>query len=378
MGPDTRTGIRPAPLVTDNDRQTEIVGLLASTPLRLRSAAIVLLAVLAILYTAYVAAEVIVPIVGAFLLNFLLSPLAAGLVRLGIPRVAAAALILIALIAGVSGVFYGLSDPAAEWLRKLPTSIEELKASLGDSPDPLAEVREASEAVEEAIEDLTGKPVATQVQIQEPPLLTAAMNRIPVIAAGLMLAVFLTFLLMISADSFLRKVTSLGRTFGARRRIVMIMRQLELQLAYYLGTITLINAGLGIAVAAAMYALGLPNPALWGAVAAILNFAPYLGPAVTTGVLFLAAINAFDAVTAALLPPLAYLVLTMIEGQIVTPLLVGKRMDLSPVVVFISVVSFGWIWGVVGALLAVPIVASIKICLINLPRTRVFGTLLGR
>jgi predicted PurR-regulated permease PerM len=359
------------------DNQTDIAGLLASTPLRLRSAAVVLLAVLAILYTAYIAADVIVPIVGAFLLNFLLSPMASALVRFGIPRVAAAALILIALIAGVSGIFYGLSDPAADWLRKLPTNIEELKASLAYSPDPLADVREASEAVEEAMQDLTGKPVAAQVQIQEPPLLTAAMNRVPTIAAGIMLSIFLTFLLMISADSFLRKMTSLGRTFGARRRIVMIMRQLELQLAYYLGTITLINSGLGITVAGAMYFLGLPNPALWGAVAAILNFAPYLGPAVTTGVLLLAGIDAFETLAAALLPPAAYLVLTMLEGQVVTPLLVGRRMDLSPVVVFISVVVFGWIWGMVGALLAVPMVASIKICLINLPRTRVIGKLLG-
>jgi predicted PurR-regulated permease PerM len=360
------------------DRDSDIASLLAETPLRVRSAVLIVLMLLAVLYTAYFAAVIIVPIVGAFLLNFLFSPLVMWLVRAGVPRVVAAALIIVGLVIGVSGIFYSLADPAAEWLRTAPVSIEAVRSKLGDGPDALSNVRQATEAVEEAVTELAGEPEATQVQIREPRLLVTVMNGMPIVVAGVMLSTFLTFLLLISADSFLRKLTSLGESFRVRRRIVLIVRQLERQLAHYLGTVTLINSGLGLIVAGAMYLVGLPNPALWGAVAAILNFAPYLGPAVTAGILFLAAVNVFDTLSGALLAPSVFLAITILEGQVITPVLLGHRLDLSPVVVFISVVVFGWLWGVIGALMAVPIVSTLKICLINLPRTRMLGTLLGK
>jgi predicted PurR-regulated permease PerM len=364
--------------VPRSDHDSEFTGLLAATPLRVRSTVLVGLLLLAVLYTMYFAAPIVVPIVGAFLLNFLLSPLASALTRVGVPRAAAAGLIMIGLIGAVAAVSYSLADPAAEWLRSAPDSIDALRSKLGDGPDALSDVREATEAVEDAVTGLSGDPEATQVQIKEPRILATVLNRTPVVLAGVLLSTFLTFLLLISADAFLRKVTALGKTFAVRRRIVLIVRQVESQLAYYLGTVTLINIALGLVVAGAMYLAGLPNPALWGAVAGVLNFAPYVGPAVTTGVLFLVAVNVFDTLSSSLVPPGIFLLITILEGQLVTPLMLGHRLDLSPVVVFISVVVFGWLWGVIGALMAVPIVATLKICLINLPRTRTLGILLGK
>lgn len=362
----------------DNDYEYDISSVLADTPLRVRSAVLIVLMLLAILYTAYFAAPVVVPVVAAFLLNFLLSPLVNAAVSLRVPRVLAALLVMASLIAAISGTVYTLSEPAADWLRNAPTSIADLREKIGETPDALENMRQATEAVEEAMTDLTGESEAPEVQIREPRVLDTVMEQTPIVLAGLVLSIFLTFLLLISADTFLRKMTSLGRTFATRRRIVVIVRSLERQLAQYLGTVAMINTGLGVAVAGAMYLAGLPNPWLWGAVAAVLNFAPYLGPAATTVILFLAAVNVFDTLTSALLPPAAYLLITTVEGQVITPLLVGARLDVSPVVVFISVVIFGWMWGVVGALMAVPIVACVKICLINLPRTRAFGILLGK
>lgn len=364
--------------MTVSPRDSDITGLLATTPLRVRSAVLIAILLLAVLYTMFFAAPIVIPIVGAFLLNFLLSPLVTALGRFGLPRVVASGLVMIALVTSVAGIAYSLSDPATEWLRNAPTSIESLRSKLGDAPDALADVREATEAVEDAVTELAGESQATQVQIQEPRILATVLNRTPTVLAGILLSMFLTFLLLISGDAFLRKLTALGQTFGNRRRIVLIVRQVERQLAYYLGTVTLINLTLGFITAGAMYLAGLPNPALWGAVAAVLNFAPYLGPAVTTGILFLAAINVFDTLSASLVPPAIFLVLTILEGQLITPLMLGRRLDLSPVIVFIAVVVFGWLWGVVGALMAVPILATLKICLINLPRTQTLGTLLGK
>ena len=163
-----------------------------------------------------------------------------------------------------------------------------------------------------------------------------------------------------------------------RRRIVSIVRQIESEIARYLGTVAIVNVGLGAAVAGAMYLLGLPNPYLWGAVAAILNFAPYVGPVLATVVIFVASATAFDSAGEVLLPPLIFVALTAIEGYLLTPFLLGKRLSLSPVVVFLSVVVLGWMWGLIGALMAVPIAASIRIVLMSVPRLRALGLLLAR
>jgi predicted PurR-regulated permease PerM len=153
---------------------------------------------------------------------------------------------------------------------------------------------------------------------------------------------------------------------------------MESQVAHYLGTVAVINIVLGCVVAGLIYVLGLPNAALWGTVTALLNFAPYVGPAVTAIVLFLVGLNEYGTLGGALIPSLAFLAITTLEGQVITPLLLGQRLDLSPVVVFVSVMVLGWMWGMIGALMAVPIMATVKICLVNLPHTRPIGHLLGR
>jgi predicted PurR-regulated permease PerM len=349
-------------------------------PLRVRSAMLAGLFLLAIFYTGYFAAPIIVPIVGALLLNFLFSPIVAAASRRHIPRLVAAAGVVGMLVAIMGAGLYWLADPAAEWLRAAPGVVDELRGKLVSGPNALAEVREASEAVEEAVQELAGggDDDAPDVEIKAPGLLDVVMNRLPVVLGGLVVAMFLTFLLLATSDKFLRKLTSLGATFAARRRIVRIIRQMEAQVAHYLGTVAIINILLGCTVAGAMYLVGLPNAPLWGATAALLNFAPYIGPALTAAVLFLVGVNEFGTLGAALIPAGVFLAITTVEGQVLTPFLLGHRLDLSPVVVFVSVMVLGWMWGMIGALMAVPIMATVKICLVNLPRTRPLGRLMGR
>jgi predicted PurR-regulated permease PerM len=146
-----------------------------------------------------------------------------------------------------------------------------------------------------------------------------------------------------------------------RRRAVRIARAIQSNLGRYLITVSCINAGLGLITAAAMHLFGMPNPVLWGVMVAILNFMPYLGAALSLGVLTMVAFLTFDSLGQILAVPAAVFVLTALEGQILTPVLTGRRLMLNPVAIFLSMLFWGWLWGVVGALIAVPILMVVKV-----------------
>ena len=346
----------------------------------IRSATLVWLGVLATLYTAYFAAPILIPITVAFLLYFLLAPMVAALVRWNVPRPIASGAVVLLVVATLAAPATVLTDPAAEWLRSAPTSLNELGNRFKAESGALADVREASAALEDAMAGITGEdePVATPVEIREPGMLDNVLSQLPAVAASALVVLVLTLFLLISGDSLTRKVTALGATFAARRRIVVIVRQIEREIARYLGTVTIVNTGLAFAVGGAMYAAGMPNPLLWGAIAGILNFAPYAGAMLSGLVILVASATAFDTTAAMLLPPALFLAITTLEGQIVTPILLGRRLEISPVVILLSVLILGWIWGLVGALIAVPIVTSIRIALTNIPRLRAVGVVLAR
>lgn len=353
-----------------------------SAPTRIQSPAITILLLLAAFYTAYFAAVVVVPVTAALLLYFLLSPVVAALTRLRLPRALASVLVIVAVVAAAVGPLYVLTEPAAEWLRAAPTSVNELREKFRtDESNPLADARAVSDALEEAVDDISGSDESDAepaVQIREPGLLDSVLTMLPLIAASSLVAIVLALFLLISGESLLRKLTAMGTTFTLRKRIVVIVRQIEREIARYLGTVTIVNCALGCVVAGAMYFAGLPNPLLWGAVAGILNYAPYLGPAVTSLVILLAAATTFETTGEILAPPLLFIAITALEGQVVTPMLLGQRLQVSPFIVLTSVLVFGWMWGLVGALMAVPIVASARIVLIHVPRLRALGMLLAK
>jgi predicted PurR-regulated permease PerM len=341
------------------------------------------LLVLAIGYTAYLTAPIAIPITAAFLLYFLFSPVIHFLTRRHVPRVIAAFGVSLSLTAFVCFAVYSLATPAIEWLEQAPESIADLRASLRNQANPLENIRQASDAVEEAVTEITqgeeeARDPPTSVRIVEPDLVDNLIQGIPFAVMSLGLTILLMTFLLLFGNQILRSIVRAGKTLSNQRRIVTVAHQIEADISRYLGTITLINTGLALVVAGVMHLLGLPNPLLWGAVAGLLNFAPYLGPIVTIFALFLASIEAMQGLQEMLMPPLVYLVITAIEGQVVTPLLVGQRLKLSPVVILLSVVVIGWIWGLVGALMAVPLVASFRIFLANLPESEGIVRLLAK
>lgn len=373
---------KPAPAQPDSRlRKVEPAPQSSAAPAQTR--ALQVLMILAIGYTAYFAAQIVIPICAAALLFFLFSPVVHWMVRWRLPRTAAAILVTALSAAAIGGTLYALTAPAAAWLERAPSSIEELRERFRDAPNPLDNIRQVSDAVEEAVEDITRgdsppREAATAVEIAEPDLPDRLIEQIPALLLSLGLTLVLTMFLLISGDDLLRKLVASGRTLSTRRRIVTTARQIEADIGHYLATITLINAALAAVVAGAMYLLGLPNPWLWGALAGALNFAPYLGPLVCTFVILMASIEISGSLGSMLTPPLVYLAITSIEGQLVTPLLVGRRLKLSPLVVLLAVVVAGWMWGLVGALIAVPIVASVRICLSNLPNLGPLGRFLAK
>jgi predicted PurR-regulated permease PerM len=180
-----------------------------------------------------------------------------------------------------------------------------------------------------------------------------------VIAAGA--TVVLLFFILASGDLFMRKLVRVLPTLEDKKTAVAVARTIQSAIARYLFTITCINVGLGVATAAVLHLLGMPNAILWGVMVALFNYVPYIGPVVSGTVLTVVAFLTFEHMNDVLLVPAAYFALETIEGQFVTPILTGRSLTLNPVMIFLSMLLWGWIWGVIGALMAVPILMTLKI-----------------
>ena len=350
-------------------------------PIRVRSRVLTGLFTLAVFYTFYFAKAVLIPIALAMLLNLLLAPVVRGLRRyLRLPEWLGAALVLLLGVAVVTGTIYGLSGPVARWLDELPLAMIDLRDKVEELRRPVAEVQEAAKKVEDLAD---GEPdpdeqQPVQVAVQGPGLTHIFLGGAVTIVAGSVVMIALLFFLLASGDTLLRQAVSIAPRLSDKRRVVEIARDTEDDISYYLLTISLINAGLGVAVGVTMYILGMPNAILWGVMAGIFNFVPFLGAVVGIAIVGLVALLTFDQLWSILLPPLSYLFLTSFEAQFVTPALLARRLTLNPVAVFLALIVWTWLWGIAGALLAVPLLATFKICCDHIEPLQPIGTMLGR
>jgi predicted PurR-regulated permease PerM len=195
---------------------------------------------------------------------------------------------------------------------------------------------------------------------------------------AVLVTLMLLYFLLASGDLFLRKLIRVIPGLRDRILAVEISRSVQGEIGRYFAATTLINIGLGVATTLVMMALGMPSPALIGTAAALLNFLPYVGAAATLLGIFVVAAFAFDGATQILLPALAFLTLTTIEGQLVQPIVLGRRLALNPVAVFIWVLLWGWLWGVPGLLVAVPMLVALRICAGKIPSLSPLAELLSR
>jgi predicted PurR-regulated permease PerM len=349
--------------------------------LRVRSRMLTGLFTLAILYTCYFAQAVLIPIALALLLNLLLAPVVRGLKRyVRLPEGVGAALVLLTLVSIVVGAIYGLSGPATNWFGQLPVAMVEVRDKVEAVRKPVKEVQQAAKKVEDLAQGdaKSGEQQPVQVAVQGPSLTQMFLDGATTIIAGMVVMVALLYFLLASGDTLLRQAVSIAPKLSDKRRVVEIARETEDDISYYLLTISMINGGLGVAIGTAMYVLGMPNALLWGVMAGLFNFVPFLGAVTGIGIVGLVALLTFDQLWSILLPPLSYLCLTSIEAQFVTPALLARRLTLNPVAVFLALIVWTWMWGIAGALLAVPLLATFKICCDHIEPLQPVGTMLGR
>jgi len=327
-------------------------------PVGVRSVVLTGLFVLACLYTLYFARDFFLPVIIALFLSFLLWPIVRGLAAIRIPEPAGAGLVLLTAFAIVGFAGYELSGPVSEWLDRVPDLAQKLQRQVRDVRRPVEQVTKATERLTNATAP-SGAPA--KVEIQKPSLAERLFVHTWDFGVALMVVVVLLYFLLASGDLFLRKLIKVLPRFDDKKRAVQIAREIETSISRYLLTQALINTALGTAGGIAFWLLGMPNPALWGVLGAVLNFIPYLGALTTIGTVFLVAAATFPTLAQAALPPAAYLGLATLEGTFITPLIMGHRLMLNPVVVFVGLTFWGWLWGIPGALLAVPMLVMFKI-----------------
>ena len=334
---------------------------LLQRPFDIRSLALTGLFLLAIFYTIYFLRSLLLPIVLALLLSYLLRPIVRGLARLKIPAMVGSALLLLSLV-GLIG--YGVSFlalPAADWLEKAPYSLHELQQRLLPLKKPMEKVAQASGAIENLATPNTPQTKTPTVEVKQHPLADKIFVQTPEFILSTLTMMILLYFLLAYDGVFLAKLIRLMPTLSDKKRAVSIAHEIEAQISRYLFTVTLINLCLGIAVGTAVGLLGLRNPLMWGAMVALLNFVPYLGALTGIICMTLGALLSFNSVSYALVFPACYLGLATLEGNFITPMVMGRSLTLNPVIVLLSLTFWGWMWGIVGVVLAVPILAAFKI-----------------
>ncbi|MFV2053903.1 AI-2E family transporter [Aliiroseovarius sp. YM-037] len=321
-----------------------------------------LLGILFLLLTiaAYFAKDVILPIILGVLIALTLSPVVRGLARLNIPPPLTALALILTMGGIVGGGAYVASGPVTGWIEDAPRLGAEVRTKLRELSTSVEAVQEASEQVEQIAED-NSDPTVQRVAIETPGFLSAAMTNAATVLTTAAITLVLSFFLLASGDLFYIKLIESFPKFGDKKRALQIVYGIEGSVSRYLLTVTLINAGLGLSIAVLLSLIGMPQPIVWGIVAFLFNFLPYIGALVGTALVAAVAIITFDSLPYALLAPLIYLTCTSIEGQIVTPVILGRRLELNTVSVFVTVVFWAWLWGVAGALMAVPFLVCVKV-----------------
>ena len=339
------------------------------------------LAVLAVLYTLYVARTVILPVVVAILASFLLRGPVRRLRRHGIREPVGAAVVVFGLVVTIAGLLFLLSGPAMNWINRAPQALAEVERKVRTVTRSMTKMAATAERMEEMAAGKAPGSSKTPVVVAttRPGFLSRAFGSVASLVVAGLSVTFLTFFLLASGDLFMRKLMKV-LPYNAHHRGVpkQISDEVEVAVAGYLRTSILINIGLGVATWLVLMLLEMPNAALWGAMAAMLNFIPYLGALLTVAVLSVAAITVFDTISHALLVPAAFLFLNMIESNLVTPTLLGRQFPLNTVALFVGVMLWGFVWGVPGAILAVPIMVTLKILTDRVPALRPFGEFLGQ
>ena len=348
----------------DSDQQPEIEAteaLLADMPLPSDAKTFFLggIFVLATLTAAYVARDIVLPMIFAVMLNLLMQPALSALERLRVPRVLGSILLILVVFATIVGIGAAVSGPAEAWLAKLPEGIPRIQERLRFLDAPITTLQTFLAAANNF--GAAGPQRSSPGPLDGGAILSGTFAGTRSFASGLFTTFMFLYFLLLAGDSFLRRLVEVLPRFASKRQAVDISQQIGRDISAYLLTITIMNALVGAATALVMWSTGVGDPVLWGTVAFILNYVPILGPAAAFFIFLFAVSLTIASTWQALLPAALYVGIHVIEGETATPMLLAKRFTLNPVLVVISFVFWLWLWGVPGAILSAPILATTKI-----------------
>jgi len=342
----------------------------------------IVLIVLGVIAFLYFARPVVLPVFLACVAGMTLKPLIRWSSCCHIPAALSAAVVLCLLVAAVGIGFYELGRPALTWMNEAPQHMTDLRQRVQNMFPRIARFNQAAAAVnnlgateEEKKEEQKKAPT---VEVKGSRGTSSILNWTGTLLVGIGEMLVLVYLLLASGDLFLQKLVRVMPTLSDKKRAVEISHEIQQNISNYLFSVSLINIGLGAVVSGGLYFMGVPNAAMWGMLVAVLNFVPYFGP--VAGVIMLGTVGllTFDTLWQGLLPPAWYLLLHLLEANLITPVLLGRRFTLNPVVIFVSLIFWTWLWGVPGALLSVPILVSIKVISDRVPAMSPVSELLSR
>lgn len=316
--------------------------------------------VLLTVYTLHFASAILIPVTVAILLTLLLSRPVRLLKQIGVPTPVGALLAVLVVSALMLGAVYLMSGPAQSWIERVPQSLEKIETKLRPIKKPIEKTEEALRKMEEAAEIGENSKVQ-KVEIENSSLLSNLFTGTPQIMASTGSTILLLLFLLASGDTFTRKLVAASPTLTEKKRAIEITRNVQDDISFYLLTITLLNTAIGSVTTTYCYLTGIQDPLLWGALAALFGFVPFLGPALMTAILTVVGMISFDSLIVSLGAPAVYLTAVFVCNSLVLPIVLGRRLTLNPVAIFLAIMFWGWLWGVAGILLAVPVLASFKV-----------------
>lgn len=323
---------------------------------------LVILAFLTCGFTLWAAQGVILPVLLACFLALIGNPILRGLQKLHVPRFLGALLVLSLGLAGTAALAYQMVPPAVAWAKAAPRELRQLAPKLQALSQPVHDANQAAESFARAAAGDTGRRPQVMRTADDP---YRALTATPRMLASVLAVVLLTFFFMVYGANLQRHAIALLPRRQQQKLTFGILQSIERSVSRYVLTISIINAAVGLLFAGALYLLRLPlaDALLWGTVVAVLNFAPYVGPLSGMVMMLVVGLTTFDDGLQSLLPAAIYLALHALEGQLVTPIVLGRQMRLSPLILILALMVFGSLWGVTGLLLAVPMLVCIKLVL---------------
>jgi len=328
------------------------------------------------IYALYFGREFFMPVVLAFLFALTLTPIVRFLRKRGVPSALSATLLVVVSAAMVGLGGYLLSGPVMQLINDAPQIGRTLTERIEELRGPFDRLMQISAQIDN-VTDTVNEAGVMKVAVQQPGILSQAAGTMLSVGTNAAIVLVLSLFLLASGTLFYEKIVQSFATMSEKKRALRIVYDVEREVSRYLLTVAAINAALGAVIGLGLWAIGMPSPLLWGVMAGLLNFLPYIGALTTIVIVAAISIVSFDSLSYAMVAPAFVIACNIVEGQIVTPLIVGRRLELNAVAIFIAVAFWSWLWGFIGALIAVPLLVVVKVFCDHFEGLQSFGNFLA-